>query len=129
MMFRRLNGLGDLPLSACMPGGIAATSFPQLCNTAPVQRALRTTRQADANAAVFAIANGAPTNAQTGARTAGGLPLPAGINPQPITALPPGVDPTMLTADTPWYKTPLGIGALALAGFLGYRYYKRSHAA
>ena len=54
------------------------------------------------------------------------LPLIAPNTPQVSPAI-PGTTPTaqaVTAPKTPWYKTPLGIGGILLAGFLGYRYYK-----
>jgi hypothetical protein len=42
---------------------------------------------------------------------------------------PPGpstIDPLTPTDSTPWYKTPLGIGAIAIGALLAFRHFRKS---
>ncbi len=49
--------------------------------------------------------------------------------PNPIVQVPgtaPGVMPTPgVVAPTPWYKSPLGIGGILLAAFIGYKLFAK----
>lgn len=49
----------------------------------------------------------------------------AGTTSAAPTATTPQVKVTMPPPKSPWYKTPIGIGALVLASVLGYRFYKK----
>jgi len=48
---------------------------------------------------------------------------PAPTQTPGVTTIRPGVSP--LPATKPWYKTPIGIGAILLGAFAGYKIYTR----